>query len=295
MNDYFCPYMGCCAKIGLDLWPTVNKGPTWHWPGYFLTWPDKIFFDLQTKKIEKFGFGGGEFSWPRGGWSDLIQSKQQKHDPTQPRLLLGSVWRWWLGQIEHCWGKILAKTLAPTWMNDNNNNLVQERLIQCLSAINVFVRVPPKCLWSLHITINQACAYSFFTIQCLKIAGKAGDWTDNFRSWFSQRYLWPKIVLPRLHWVIFWQLLRWVSLLPVMKLIFQFFVLSGQKKSLRIGPKKYSGQSKVGPLFTAGQKYAWVESGPSMTSLPRRTFDNYLFVLIFWWIYRVLTWTLNPQ
>jgi len=34
-------------------WPAVNKRPTCHWPGYFLTWPKDIFFDPKGKKIEK--------------------------------------------------------------------------------------------------------------------------------------------------------------------------------------------------------------------------------------------------
>jgi len=32
--------------------------------------------------------------------------------------------------------------------------------------------------------------------------------------------------------------------------------------STYIFPKKYQGHSRVGPLFTAGQKYAGVRSGP---------------------------------
>jgi len=57
--------------------------------------------------------------------------------------------------------------------------------------------------------------------------------------------------------------------------IFQYFVLRVKKMSSgRV--EKYPGQSRVGLLFTAGQKYARVgsglEMGPDLTQ-PEHTFD----------------------
>jgi len=45
------------------------------------------------------------------------------------------------------------------------------------------------------------------------------------------------------------------------------FFPSGQKKISSGRSKKYPDQSRVGFLFTAGQKYAWVGSGPISRTL----------------------------
>jgi len=42
-------------------WPAVNKRQTRPWPGYFLTWPEEIFFDPKGKKLKNLMFLGELF------------------------------------------------------------------------------------------------------------------------------------------------------------------------------------------------------------------------------------------
>jgi len=58
--------------------------------------------------------------------------------------------------------------------------------------------------------------------------------------------------------------------------IFQFFALQVKKISSS-WVKKYPGQTRVGLLFTAGQKYAWVGLGP----IPHRKMDKFLLFTSF--------------
>jgi len=56
-----CPENFKIIEMGSDptrkyLWPTVNKGPTHLWPGYFLTQPDDIFFDPKGKNCKIWDF-----------------------------------------------------------------------------------------------------------------------------------------------------------------------------------------------------------------------------------------------
>jgi len=54
-------------------WPAVNKRPTRLQPGYFLTWPEEIFFDPKGKKLKKSTFLGEIFpiqTQTINGWPD---------------------------------------------------------------------------------------------------------------------------------------------------------------------------------------------------------------------------------
>jgi len=51
-------------------WPTVNKGPVWLLPGYFLTRIDEILFDPNVVKLMNLGFLGEIISRPKDGWPD---------------------------------------------------------------------------------------------------------------------------------------------------------------------------------------------------------------------------------
>jgi len=67
-------------------WPAVNKRQTHLWPGYFLTQPEEIFFDLKGKKLKNLIFWGEIFqiqTQTKNGWPDTTQSTKNWPDPTR--------------------------------------------------------------------------------------------------------------------------------------------------------------------------------------------------------------------
>jgi len=64
-------------------WPAVNKRPTRLWPGYFLTWPEDIFFDPKWKKFAIFRGNFPTQTKTVNSWPNPTQATKNWPDPTQ--------------------------------------------------------------------------------------------------------------------------------------------------------------------------------------------------------------------
>jgi len=96
-------------------WPTVNKGPTCLWSGYFLTHADEIFFD--GEKLKNLGFFG-----------EIVHTKRRltrpnpskKNDPKRVKMCrpgpslpcMSIFWQHWINSMRaNCLLPVLIITL----------------------------------------------------------------------------------------------------------------------------------------------------------------------------------------
>jgi len=157
-----------------------------------------------------------------------------------------------------------------------------------------------KILSQLHLVV---CFYLFrlrkklilkewFTNYCRKRAG-----SESFKA-FSRQFIKLFFIHRLKHFTIVYSsnLLTYSSKMLLFTSSISFFSLWVQKKSQWFGSKKYPGQRQIGHLFTAGQIYALVGSGPISIPNPITKFSILLSFLTkhlfetgyWWWIWSVL-------